>query len=124
VIGTAFVHTVIDDHSRMAYAEIHQDEKAVTAIGVLERAVAWFADTVWLSSESCPTMAPPYRSYAWRDTCAGLGITRKRTRPSRPKPTARSRDSTATWLTAGPTRGFKSQPNSATSWQSPETVEV
>lgn len=37
-IGTAFVHTVIDDHSRMAYAEICSDEKAATAIGVLQRA--------------------------------------------------------------------------------------
>lgn len=41
-IGTAFVHSVIDDHSRVAYAEIHDDEKAVTAIGVLRRAVSWF----------------------------------------------------------------------------------
>src|SRR5689334_6131135 len=43
-IGTAFVHTVIDDHSRVAYAEIHTDEKAATAIAVLERAVTWFAE--------------------------------------------------------------------------------
>src|SRR5699024_5096486 len=43
-IGTAYVHTVIDDHSRVAYAEICADEKAVTAIGVLPRATAWFAD--------------------------------------------------------------------------------
>ena len=42
-IGTAFVHTVLDDHSRVAYAEIHDDETAATAIGVLRRAVAWFA---------------------------------------------------------------------------------
>src|ERR1044072_3722772 len=42
-IGTAFVHTVLDDHSRVAYAEIHDDETATTAIGVLRRAVAWFA---------------------------------------------------------------------------------
>lgn len=39
LIGTAFVHTVIDDNSRVAYAEIHADEKANTAIGVLQRAV-------------------------------------------------------------------------------------
>lgn len=43
-VGTAFLHTVVDDHSRVAYVEICTDEKAVTAIGVLERAVAWFAD--------------------------------------------------------------------------------
>ncbi len=41
-IGTAFVHTVLDDHSRVAYAEIHDDETAATAIAVLRRAVAWF----------------------------------------------------------------------------------
>ena len=39
-LGNCFVHTVIDDHSRVAYAEIHDDEKAVTATAVLNRAVA------------------------------------------------------------------------------------
>ncbi|WP_103351945.1 leucine zipper domain-containing protein, partial [Amycolatopsis sp. CA-128772] len=33
-IGVAFVHTVIDDHSRVAYAEIHADETAATATAV------------------------------------------------------------------------------------------
>ena len=37
------MHTVIDDHSRVAYAEIHDDETAATAVAVLRRAVAWFA---------------------------------------------------------------------------------
>ncbi len=41
--GHAYVHTVVDDHSRVAYAEIHDDEQAVTATGVLRRAVLWFA---------------------------------------------------------------------------------
>lgn len=39
-LGYAFVHTVIDDHSRVAYTEVHDDETAVTAVGVLHRAVA------------------------------------------------------------------------------------
>ena len=43
MMGHAFVHTVIDDHSRVAYAEVHDDETAVTAVAVLRRAVAWFA---------------------------------------------------------------------------------
>jgi hypothetical protein len=38
------VHTVIDDHSRVAYAEIHDDETADTAAAVLRRAVAWYAE--------------------------------------------------------------------------------
>ena len=41
-IGTALVHTVIDDNSRVAYAEVHDDETAATAVGVLLRAVSWF----------------------------------------------------------------------------------
>lgn len=40
LIGRAYVHTVIDDHSRVAYAEICADEKGATAVGVLERAVS------------------------------------------------------------------------------------
>ena len=83
--GIAFLHTVIDDHSRLAYVEICADEKALTAIGVLERAVAWFAqrgvhvERVLSDNGSC------YRSHAWRDTCARLGIKHKRTRPYRPQ---------------------------------------
>lgn len=42
-IGYDYVHTVIDDHSRLAYAEIHDDEKGATAAGVLERAIAFYA---------------------------------------------------------------------------------
>ena len=42
--GTAFLHTVVDDYSRIAYVEICADEKTVTAIEVLKRAVAWFAE--------------------------------------------------------------------------------
>jgi hypothetical protein len=41
--GTAFVYTVPGDHSRVAYAEIHDDETAAPAIGVLRRAVDWSA---------------------------------------------------------------------------------
>jgi hypothetical protein len=41
-MGTSYVHTVIDDHSRVVYAEIHDDETKETATAVLRRAVAWF----------------------------------------------------------------------------------
>jgi len=84
-IGTAFVHTVIDDHSRMAYAEICTDEKAVTAIGVLQRAVAWFAERGVIVERVLSDNGSAYRSYAWRDACPRLHITPKRTRPYRPQ---------------------------------------
>jgi len=83
--GKAFVHTVIDDHSRVAYAEICADEKAITAAGVLERAVAWFADQGVTVERVLSDNGGCYRSFAWRDTCAALGIVHKRTRPYRPQ---------------------------------------
>lgn len=59
MIGKAFVHTAIDDHSRVAYAEIHGDETAVTAVGVLKRAVSCSPIAGSPSSGSCPTTAQP-----------------------------------------------------------------
>jgi len=85
VIGTCYLHTVIDDYSRVAYVEAHDDETAATAAAVLERAVAWFAargvtvERVLTDNGAC------YRSHLWRDTCAELGIRPKRTRPYRPQ---------------------------------------
>jgi transposase InsO family protein len=83
--GKAFLHTVIDDHSRVAYAEICSDEKASTAAGVLERAVAWFTDRGVIVERVLSDNGSCYRSFAWRDACAALGIVHKRTRPYRPQ---------------------------------------
>ena len=76
---------MIDDHSRLAYVEIRADEKADTAVAVLERAVAWFADRGVRVERVLSDNGSCYRSLAWRDTCAALGITPKRTRPYRPQ---------------------------------------
>jgi len=59
-MGTAFVHTVIDDHSRVAYAEIHDDETAAPATTVLRNAVPRFAARgVATERASSPTTAAP-----------------------------------------------------------------
>jgi transposase InsO family protein len=84
-IGTAYVHTVIDDHSRVAYAEIHDDETALTAIGVLRRAVSWFADRGVVVERVLSDNGSAYKSQLWRETCTDLGVTMKKTRPYRPQ---------------------------------------
>jgi transposase InsO family protein len=81
----AFVHTVIDDHTRIAYAEVHDDETAATATGVLTRAVAWYAARGITVERVLSDNGGAYRSFLWRDTCTELGITAKKTRPYRPQ---------------------------------------
>jgi transposase InsO family protein len=79
------VHIAIDDYSRMAYAEVLGDEKAVTAIGFLGRAVEFFArygvrvETVMTDNGSA------YVSTAHAIACRALGIRHLRTRPRRPQ---------------------------------------
>ena len=81
----AFVHTVIDDHSRLAYAEIHNDETALTATGVLRRAVAWYAARNITIERVLSDNGSAYKSRQWTTVCAELGITVKKTRPYRPQ---------------------------------------
>jgi transposase InsO family protein len=84
-LGHCFVHTVIDDYSRVAYAEIHDDEKAVTAVAVLHRAVTWFAERGVTVERVLSDNGSAYVSHLWRDSCAELGVEHKRTRPRRPQ---------------------------------------
>jgi transposase InsO family protein len=41
--GYDYVHSAVDDHSRLAYSEIHRDERGATCAGFLERAARFFA---------------------------------------------------------------------------------
>ena len=42
-VGYEFAHSIVDDHSRLAYTELHPDERAQTVVGFVERALAFFA---------------------------------------------------------------------------------
>src|SRR5215207_7304188 len=42
-VGWEFCHSIIDDHSRLAYSELHADEKADTVVAFTERALVFFA---------------------------------------------------------------------------------
>jgi transposase InsO family protein len=85
LVGTAFIHTILDDHSRLAYSEIHGNETRETAVSVLRHAAAWFAargvriERILSGNRSC------YRSKLWAQACAELAITPKHTRPYRPQ---------------------------------------
>jgi hypothetical protein len=42
--GVDYPHAILDDHSRLAYAEVHPDQRAATVVGFLERALKEFAE--------------------------------------------------------------------------------
>jgi len=42
-VGYDFAHAIVDDHSRLAYVELLEDERAATVTGFVTRALAWFA---------------------------------------------------------------------------------
>ena len=83
--GHCYVHTVVDDHSRVAYAEVHDDETARTAAGVLRRAVLWFAARGVTVHRVLTDNGACYRSQLWHRQCRDLDVTPKRTRPYRPQ---------------------------------------
>lgn len=85
VIGYSFVHTAVDDHSRLAYSEVLTDERKETAASFRQRANTFFAghgitvERVLTDDGSC------YRSRLFAQTLSASGITHKRTRPYRPQ---------------------------------------
>src|SRR5713226_3856398 len=42
-VGSNYAHPIVDDHSRLAYVELHDDEKAATVTAFVERALAFYA---------------------------------------------------------------------------------
>ena len=49
-----YIHSAVDDHSRLAYSEVHADEKAATCAAFLTRAAAFFATCGILRIERVP----------------------------------------------------------------------
>jgi transposase InsO family protein len=84
-IGWDYVHVAIDDHTRLAYAEVLPDERAGTCAGFLTRAVAWFATHGVTIRRVLTDNAKVYRiGRAWITACDSLGIGRRFIKPGRP----------------------------------------
>lgn len=84
-VGYSYLHNAVDDHSRLAYSEIHTDEKKETATGFWTRAQAFYAQAGITVQRVLTDNGSCYRSRDWRDSLAAAGITHKRTRPYRPQ---------------------------------------
>jgi transposase InsO family protein len=84
-VGWEYVHIAIDDCTRLAYVEVLTDEKAITAIGFLQRAVAFFASYGITTEALLTDNGSAYRSAVHKIACRTLGIKHRRTRPYRPQ---------------------------------------
>jgi transposase InsO family protein len=83
--GWQYLHLAIDDHSRFAYAELLSSESPAACAAFLRRAAAWYREQGVTVERVLSDNGNGYRSLAWRDTCAELGIARRYTRPRRPQ---------------------------------------
>ena len=116
VHGWEFVHIAVDDYSRLAYAEVLDDETAATAAGFLARAVAFYrrygitVERVLSDNGAC------YRALTHALACRWLGIKHLRTRPYRPQTNGKAERFIRTMLTCwayGPIYGSSNERTAA-----------
>ena len=85
-IGDDYVHSAVDDRSRVAFSQILADESAPRPRSFLIEAASFFADHGVRIQRVLTDNAKAYtQSVVFAETAAGLGIQRKRTRPYRPQ---------------------------------------
>ncbi len=85
-VGYDFVHAILDDHSRLAYVELHEDEKAATVTGFVERALAYFAEHSVVAKRLMTDNAFSYvKNRSLAELLARRGIRHLTTQPYRPR---------------------------------------
>jgi len=84
-VGYGYVHAAIDDHSRLAYVEVLDDETAATATGFTIRAISWFADHKITVQAVMTDNGPCYRSHQFADTLTNVNVRHVRIPPRQPQ---------------------------------------
>ncbi len=84
-VGYTYLHSALDDHSRLAYTEPLENEKGVTAADFWLRAVAFMAEHGVTPRRVLTDNGACYRSRAWARALDDTGVAHKRTRPYRPQ---------------------------------------
>lgn len=83
--GWQYLHVAVDDHSRLAYAEVLTSECAEDAVAFLRRALAWYRGQGVMVEALLTDNGVAYRSRRWREACVSLGLHHLRTRPYTPR---------------------------------------
>ena len=82
--GWSYLHVAIDDHTRLAYAELLKDERGPSCAAFLRRATAWYAERGITIERVLSDNAKAYHGRHWQQACAERGIQRRYTRPYSP----------------------------------------
>lgn len=98
-IGWEYVHVAIDDHSRLAYAEVLPDETGPTTAGFLRRAVAWYAAQGIVVQRLLTDNGGAYRSAPLAIAALDLGVSQRFTQPYRPQTNGKAERFIRTLLT-------------------------
>ncbi len=83
--GWEFVHVAIDDRSRIAYTEVHEDEGRTCAVAHLRAAIAYYAGLGITVRRVLSDNGACYWSRAFARVCRELGLKHRFTRPYRPR---------------------------------------
>ena len=83
--GWQHVHVAVDDHSRLAYAEVLPTDRRHDALAFLDRALRWFGEQGVTVEAVMTDNGPAYTSHAWRARCDELGLHHLRMRPNTPR---------------------------------------
>jgi transposase InsO family protein len=84
-VGWEYVHIAIDDCTRLAYAEVLSDEKTITVVAFLKRALEFYARHGINVERLLTDNGSAYRSTVHALACRALGVKHLRTRPRRPQ---------------------------------------
>ena len=85
-VGYDYAHAIVDDHSRLAYVELLDDEKATTVTGFVERALAFFAEHGIACKRLMTDNAFAYvKNRSLGELLASRGIRHLTTEPYRPR---------------------------------------
>jgi transposase InsO family protein len=85
-VGYDYAHAIVDDHSRLAYVELHDDEKAATVTAFVQRALAFFAvHRIQLKRLMTDNAFTYTKNRTLRELLAAEGIRHLTTQPYRPR---------------------------------------
>jgi transposase InsO family protein len=82
--GWSYLHIAIDDHTRLAYAELLKDERGPSCAAFLRRAAGWYAERGITIERVLSDNAKAYHGRYWIAACDELAIGRRYTKPYSP----------------------------------------